>query len=224
MTLRAWARDHLWLWCFAFAGVMLFILGFYTCRTTPPCPPCPTPQSAHGAPTVTATPHPWDKPVVVPTGLPIVLPTVPLPTPLGEGSGGVFVAAVAATSPEYAQSPRWFWRDKALGTAQDYDALRRAIYDASMAQPWPAKGLSLASMEKERAWQIGYTHLREWATSTPFEVWTRGYGFRCVRFGIGVVAVCTNSPDGKSTDQVFVIEAAAGVQWPETRPPATPAK
>ena len=125
---------------------------------------------------------------------------------------------VNPTSDEYARSPRWFWAQKMQGTAQDYDALRRAVYDASMAQPWPAKGLSLVNMEKERAWQIGYAHDLRWATSTPFDVWARGHGFRCVRFWLGTVAVCVNSPDGKSTGQVLMVEASAGPQWPETRP------
>ncbi len=38
-----WLREHLWQWCFAFAGVMLFILGYYMAATSlaPTCPPCP---------------------------------------------------------------------------------------------------------------------------------------------------------------------------------------
>lgn len=43
MSIWQWFRERFWLWCFAFAGVMLFILGLYTGWTTPPpnCPPCP---------------------------------------------------------------------------------------------------------------------------------------------------------------------------------------
>ena len=122
--------------------------------------------------------------------------------------------------------PRKKPRSSAKPSAVDwglYNTLRAVIRGATLAQPRPAKGLDAAALNKERCYAIGFEHDLRWPDSVPFDVWYGGYGFRCIRFDLGTVAVCVNSPDGKSTDQVLMVEASAGPQWPETRPPQ-PAK